>query len=82
MDATTVRSSDTYLAPGRAMPTFGYGYLLWLLPGPRRQFALVGAHGQRICIDPAAKLVMVHTALDAPSGEVWLLWSAIVEQLG
>jgi CubicO group peptidase (beta-lactamase class C family) len=82
IDATTVRRSDAYLAPGRAMPTFGYGYLLWLLPGNRRQFALVGQLGQRICIDPASKLVMVHTALDEPRGEDWALWSAVVTQLG
>lgn len=82
IDATTVRASDSYLAPGNAMPTFGYGYLLWLLPGNRRQFALVGQNGQRICIDPTSKLVMVHTALDESGGEVWLLWSAIVEELG
>ena len=31
IDATTVRSGDAYLAPGRAMRDFGYGYLLWLL---------------------------------------------------
>ena len=82
LEATTVRSLDAYLAPGNAMPNFGYGYLLWLLPGTRRQSALVGANGQRMCIDPDSKLVMVHTALDDPGGEVWLLWSAIVEQLG
>lgn len=81
IDGTTVRPSDAYLKPGRAMPTFGYGYLLWLLPGSRRQFALVGAYGQRICVDPASKLVMVHTALD-DAEEVWRLWSAVVEQLG
>ena len=57
------------------------GYLLWLLPGPRRQFALVGALGQRICIDPALKLVMVQTALD-DTPEVWRLWAAVVGQLG
>jgi CubicO group peptidase (beta-lactamase class C family) len=35
LDATTVRASDAYLAPGRADRDFGYGYLLWLLPwGP------------------------------------------------
>ena len=33
IDATTVRSSDAYLAPGRAMRDFGYGYLLWLQRG-------------------------------------------------
>jgi len=64
------------------MKSFGYGYLLWLLPGSRRQFALVGAYGQRICVDPASKLVMVQTALDDTNGEDWRLWSALVEQFG
>jgi CubicO group peptidase (beta-lactamase class C family) len=81
VDATTY-APDGYLAPGKSMPTFGYGYLLWLLPGNRRQFALLGAFGQRICIDPAAKLVMVHTALAAKGDEEWRLWSAVVRQLG
>ena len=63
------------------MPYFGCGYLLWLLPGPRREFALVGANGQRICVDPSSKLVMVQTALD-DHDEVWRLWSAVVERLG
>jgi CubicO group peptidase (beta-lactamase class C family) len=81
IDATTVRASDAYLAPGRATPMLGYGYLLWLLPGARRQFALVGLHGQNICIDPTSKLVMVQTAVDT-NDEVWRLWSALVEQFG
>jgi hypothetical protein len=42
---------------------------------------LIGQNGQRICIDPAAKLVMVQTALDE-SDEAWRVWSAVVEQLG
>jgi CubicO group peptidase (beta-lactamase class C family) len=81
IDATSVRPGDAYLAPGKAHPTLGYGYLLWLLPGARRQFALVGANGQRICVDPAAKLVMVQTAVEN-TDEVWHLWSALVEQFG
>lgn len=81
IDATTVRPSDGYLAPGKAMPKFGYGYFIWLLPGTRRQFACVGANGQRICVDPASKLVMVQTAVQ-DSTEVWRLWSALVEQFG
>ena len=40
---------------------------------------LVGANGQRICVDPGAKLVMVQTALEN-SDENWRLWSALVEQ--
>jgi CubicO group peptidase (beta-lactamase class C family) len=81
IDATTVRASDAYLLPGKATPGFSYGYLLWLLPGNRRQFALFGDYGQRICIDPASKLVMVQTGLEA-TPEVWPLWSALVEQFG
>jgi CubicO group peptidase (beta-lactamase class C family) len=81
IDATTVRASDAYLAPGKATPDFGYGYLLWLLPGTRRQFALFGDFGQRICIDPASKLVMVQTAVEGNS-EIWRLWSAVVAQFG
>jgi hypothetical protein len=59
---------------------FGYGYLLWLLPGDRRQFALVGQNGQRICIDPKSRLLMVQTALE-DSPEVWSLWEAVSSQL-
>jgi CubicO group peptidase (beta-lactamase class C family) len=81
IDATTVRASDDYLAPGRATPDFGYGYLLWLLPGTRRQFALFGDFGQRICIDPASKLVMVQTAVEGNS-EIWRLWAAAVAEFG
>jgi CubicO group peptidase (beta-lactamase class C family) len=86
IDATTVRDSDSYLLPGNARKKFGYGYLLWLFPGNRRQFALVGYKGQYICIDPISKLVMVQTALDAPdvdlNDEAWSLWSAVVRQYG
>jgi CubicO group peptidase (beta-lactamase class C family) len=78
-DATTIRTSEDYLAPGRSMK-FGYGYLLWLLPGDRRQFALVGQNGQRICVDPKSRIVMVQTALeDVP--EAWVLWEAVTSQL-
>jgi CubicO group peptidase (beta-lactamase class C family) len=76
VDATTVRASDTYLAPGQATPRFGYGYLLWLFKGSRRQFALLGNPGQRICVDPDSKLVLVQTAVGSTE-EVWHLWSSL-----
>ena len=81
IDATTTRPSDAYLAPGKATPRLGYGYLLWLIPGARRQFALLGANGQRICVDPTSKLILVQTAVYYFK-EVWQLWSALVEQFG
>ncbi len=81
LDATTVRASDAYLAPGKADRDFGYGYLLWLMPWGPRQFAMFGALGQRVCIDPASKLVMMQTALDQ-TNEIWPLWRAVVRELG
>ncbi len=81
IDATTVRAADTYLAPGNANPRLGYGYLVWLLPGGRRQFALIGLHGQRILVDPASNLVLVQTAVE-DTHEIWSLWSALIEQFG
>ena len=77
IEATTVRPTDTYLT--RVSPLFGYGYFLWLLGGARRQFALLGFPGQRICIDPVSKLVLVQTGV-ANTVELWPLWSALSEQ--
>lgn len=81
MDATTVRASDSYLAPGKANRYFGYGYLLWLLPFGNRQFAMFGDLGQRVCVDPVSKLVMVQTALDH-TPDIWPLWRDAVKQFG
>jgi CubicO group peptidase (beta-lactamase class C family) len=83
IEATTTRPSDAFLAPGRNGPgSFGYGYLIWLLPGSRRQFAFVSDYGQRILVDPGSKLVMVQTAVETAQPEVMHLWSALVEQFG
>jgi CubicO group peptidase (beta-lactamase class C family) len=88
MDATTVRASDTHLAPGVATKFYGYGYQIWLLPGTERRFVLLGIRGQMIFVDPATRLVMVHTAVRPQpvdmnaSAETVALWLAVVEQLG
>jgi CubicO group peptidase (beta-lactamase class C family) len=82
IEATTTRPSDGYLAPGRTGPdSLGYGYLIWLLPGPRRQFALRGAYGQLVLVDPKSKLVMVQTALER-SDDVFKLWAEAAKQFG
>ena len=63
--------------------SYGYGYQTWLLPGPRRQFALLGIHGQSIFVDPVAKLVLVHTAVrvkasqDPAALELRALWAGV-----
>jgi CubicO group peptidase (beta-lactamase class C family) len=86
LDATTVRPSDSYLAPGAFGP-YGYGYQVWILPGAARRFVLIGIRGQMIFVDPASKLVMVHTAVrqkpvDPDNAETRALWSAVLQELG
>lgn len=88
IDATTVSSRDAHLAPGVATTYYGYGYQVWLLPGAERRFVLLGIRGQMIFVDPATKLVMVHTAVRpkavdrTASAETIALWLAVVDQLG
>jgi CubicO group peptidase (beta-lactamase class C family) len=88
LDAATVQPSNAYLAPGAATPYFGYGYQVWLLPGEQRRFALLGIRGQIILVDPASKLVMVHTAVRKKASdpgsyaEIITLWLSVVAQLG
>jgi CubicO group peptidase (beta-lactamase class C family) len=87
LDATTVSSPTSFLAPGRATTLLGYGYQVWILPGDHRVFALLGMDGQRIVIDPRSKLVLVQTAVwtndhDPDMLEVLALWNALVAQYG
>jgi CubicO group peptidase (beta-lactamase class C family) len=88
LDATTVQPGDAWLAPGAATPYFGYGYQVWLFPGAQRRFALLGIRGQIIFVDPASKLVMVHTAVrrkpsdPGSNAETVSLWLHVVAQLG
>jgi CubicO group peptidase (beta-lactamase class C family) len=86
LDATVVAAP--YLAPGVATRTYGYGYQVWLRPGGRRQFVLLGVHGQAIFVDPVAHLVLVHTAVrlkaagDPAIAELIALWQALVARFG
>jgi CubicO group peptidase (beta-lactamase class C family) len=93
LDATTVRPTEGYLAPRVASPFFGYGYQVRIFPGEQRRFALIGFRGQMILVDPASKLVMVHTAVrqkpsdrisdvETINAETIALWLAVLEQLG
>ena len=87
LDATTVADGESYLAPRTATPFYGYGYQVWLLPGQRRMFALLGIHGQTIFVDPASRLVMVQTAVrvlpskDPTAAETVALWYGLVKQV-
>ncbi len=85
LDATTLHPGDKQVAPGAAAYYYGYGYQLWILPDEPREFALIGAGGQYIFVDPKAKLVMVQTAVrddsvkvTSPRNETLALWLAFV----
>ena len=85
-EATRVRDDQPHLRPGTARRFAGYGYQVWILPGERRMFALLGVYGQAIFVDPASRLVMVHTAAyKTPadfSAEAFALWRGVVAALG
>jgi CubicO group peptidase (beta-lactamase class C family) len=85
LDATTAQP-DSPFAPHHATPFMGYGYQVWLFPGPRRQFSLLGIHGQSIYVDPDSRLVMVQTAVRVPAtgdrAEQVALWKAAVTRYG
>ncbi len=78
----------TRVHPGQPQPDAGgYGYQVWILAGQRRMFALRGVRGQAIYVDPASRLVMVHTAVrrqarDPGVREANALWRGLVQQLG
>ena len=87
--AAWVRAATTppapHFAPGRVPGVFGYGYQTWILPGDRRQFALRGVRGQFVFVDPAAGVVMVHTAageIGTPVGELVAMWTQVTGGIG
>jgi CubicO group peptidase (beta-lactamase class C family) len=86
--ATTVAADQPHLRPRVATPFFGYGYQVWIMPGERRMFALLGVRGQSIYVDPASRLVMVHTAVRRQPGndpgnvEAGALWGGLLRIFG
>ncbi len=90
VEATTVAPHDLHLLRAWDATGFGYGYQTWIFDaaaaGGRRMFALIGVHGQAIYVDPASRLVLVHTAVRRqahdPNLETLALWRALVQGLG
>lgn len=90
IEATTLHPADQQVAPGTAAHYYGYGYQVWILPEKRRQFALIGAGGQYVFVDPTAKLVLVQTAVryydgsyvTSPGNETLCVWRAFVRKYG
>jgi CubicO group peptidase (beta-lactamase class C family) len=89
LEATTLHTGDFQVMPGTAAYYYGYGYQVWILPGQRRMFALIGAGGQYVFVDPLAKLVLVQTAVrydgtrvTSPRNESLALWRGLVNEFG
>jgi CubicO group peptidase (beta-lactamase class C family) len=64
-EATDWTLAEPAFQPGSATSTLGYGYQFWTFPGPGRRFAMLGAFGQSIFVDPSQRLVIVQTAANA-----------------
>lgn len=61
---------------------FGYGFQTWIFPDNDGSFVLLGVRGQAIYVDPARRLVMVHTAVrpqarDPGGAETTALWRGV-----
>jgi len=75
-----------HLRVGFATMNNGYGYQTWLIDREGR-FAALGVRGQAIYIDPASKIVVVHTAVwgenvdRAARGAQFELWGRILKTL-
>jgi len=86
--ATTVSPEQPHLRPRVATSFFGYGYQVWIVPGERRMFVLLGVRGQSIYVDPTSRLVMVRTAVRRQPGndpgniEAGALWGGVLRALG
>ena len=84
--AATMQNAPS-LAAGTNGHRLGYGYQLWVLPGDRRQFALIGIYGQTILIDPLRHVVLVQTAVlpratdPTARQELLTLWQALVARM-
>ena len=82
--ATT--ASAPYLRVGFATMNNGYGYQTWLSDRDGR-FAALGVRGQAIYVDPASKLVVVHTAVwieardTSARGAQFKLWERLLNTL-
>ncbi len=91
LQATDATRQPPAFAPGSATPQLGYGYQFWLQPLKARTFVLQGIHGQAIYVQPASRVVMVHTAVyDQASGrqdpepyaERNALWRGVLQSTG
>ena len=61
---------------------YGYGFQTWVFPDNDGSFALLGVRGQSMFVDPARRLVLVHTAVrpdarDPGGADTTALWRGL-----
>jgi CubicO group peptidase (beta-lactamase class C family) len=85
VNAATTASARQFEPGQTGAGVFGYGYQTWLIGGNEHQFAARGVRGQAIFVDPASKLVLVHTSAgtisSGASGELLALWFSVAKTL-
>ncbi len=78
--AATTPSAKQFEPGQTGAGLFGYGYQTWLIGGKGRQFVLRGLRDQAIFVDPASKLVLVHTSAGPVGGmspDLLALWFSV-----
>jgi CubicO group peptidase (beta-lactamase class C family) len=76
-----------HLRVGAATKNNGYGYQTWITHRTKPHFAALGLHGQAIFVDPATRVVVVHTAAWADGndreerGAQFRLWENLLTRL-
>lgn len=61
--STSADQQPLAFRPYQATPYFGYGRQFWIFPFIERTFAMLGANGQCLFVQPASGIVMVQTAV-------------------
>lgn len=88
--ATSADRQPAAFRPYQATPYFGYGRQFWIFPFAERTFALLGAYGQCVFVQPASGIVMVQTAMWPGSAaneadrvsERTAFWEGVLQALG
>lgn len=89
--STSADRQPAAFQPYKATEYFGYGRQFWIFPFAERTFALLGAHGQCVFVQPASGIVMVQTAVwpnlapnehDRVSAERTDFWRCVLQSLG
>lgn len=90
VDATCADRQPAAFRPYQATPYYGYGRQFWIFPFAERTFAMLGAYGQCMFVQPASRIVMVQTAIwpnSTPNEQVRVsertaFWEAVLRALG